>query len=105
MSRCRSRPCPAGIAWALRPRSAKAHGGSSHARGKRPPTVEINSFGSYPNVRSYIHTLNDETIQIFTLEKLLECSTSADCATNLFGGTSNRRYRIWRFSLPRVNGG
>src|SRR5699024_11253877 len=26
----------------------EAHGGSSHARGKRPPAVEINSFSSYP---------------------------------------------------------
>src|SRR5690625_3432439 len=25
----------------------EAHGGSSHARGKRPPAVEINSFSSY----------------------------------------------------------
>jgi len=35
----------------------EAHGGSSHARGKRPPAVEINSFSSYPkntDLRKYI---------------------------------------------------
>src|SRR5699024_793922 len=43
----------------------EAHGGSSHARGKRPPAVEINSLSSYPkntDLRTNIY---------FALERLL----------------------------------
>jgi len=47
----------------------EAHGGSSNARGKRPPAVEINSFSSYPkntDLRTNIY---------FALERLLGYST------------------------------
>src|SRR5690625_4486588 len=47
----------------------EAHGGSSHARGKRPPAVEINSFSSYPkntDLRTNIY---------FAPERLLGYST------------------------------
>src|SRR5699024_4860686 len=37
-----------GNSMSLETPECEAHGGSSHARGKRPPAVEINSFSSYP---------------------------------------------------------
>src|SRR5699024_10658531 len=37
-----------GNTMSLETTECQAHGGSSHARGKRPPAVEINGFGSYP---------------------------------------------------------
>src|SRR5690625_1421417 len=53
----------------------EAHGGSSHARGKRPPAVEINSFSSYPkntDLRTNIY---------FAPEKLLGYSTDTSCTS------------------------
>ena len=46
----------AGIAWVLRPHSERSErGGSSHARGKRPPAVEINGFYNTYTNRSALH--------------------------------------------------
>src|SRR5699024_1480351 len=67
---------PAGIAWALRPHSERSErGGSSHARGKRPPAVEINSFSSYPkntDLRTNIY---------FAPERLLGYTTDTSCTS------------------------
>src|SRR5699024_7421464 len=46
----------AGIARVLRPHSERSErGGSSHARGKRPPAVEINGFYNTYTNRSALH--------------------------------------------------
>src|SRR5699024_5044509 len=37
-----------GNSMSLETPECEAHGGSSNARGKRPPAVEINSLSSYP---------------------------------------------------------
>ena len=53
----------------------EAHGGSSHARGKRPPAVEVSSFSSYPkntDLRTNIY---------FAPERLLGYSTDTSCTS------------------------
>src|SRR5699024_653763 len=47
----------------------EAHAGSSHARGKRPPAVEINSFSSYPknpDLRTNIHFVPERFLGYYT---------------------------------------
>src|SRR5699024_12406941 len=51
--------------------------GSSHARGKRPPATEINSFNSYPknaDLRTNIY---------FAPERLLRYSTDMSCTSSV----------------------
>src|SRR5690625_3438436 len=62
-----------GNSMSLETPECEAHGGSSHARGKRPPAVEINSFSSYPkdtDLRTNIY---------FAPERPLGYSTGKSC--------------------------
>src|SRR5699024_2762055 len=64
-----------GNSMSLETPECEAHGGSSHARGKRPPAVEINSFSSYPkntDLRTNIY---------FAPERLLGYSTDTSCTS------------------------
>src|SRR5699024_1365292 len=53
----------------------EAHGGSSHARGKRPPAVEINSVCSYPK------NMDLRTNIYFAPKSLLGYSTDTSCTS------------------------
>src|SRR5699024_974860 len=60
----------------------KAHGGSIHARGKRPPAVEINNLSSYPkntDLRTNIY---------FAPERLLRYSTDTFCTPKRGAGAA-----------------
>src|SRR5699024_7294737 len=59
----------------LEPPQCEAHGGSSHARGKRPPTVEINSFSSYPK------NTDLRTNTYFVPDRLLGYSADTSCTS------------------------
>src|SRR5699024_9973208 len=64
-----------GNSMSLETPECEAHGGSSHARGKRPPAVEINRFSSYPkntDLRTNIY---------FAPETLLAYSTDTSCTS------------------------
>src|SRR5699024_12122464 len=64
-----------GNSMSLETPECEAHGGSSNARGKRPPAVEINSFSSYPkntDLRTNIY---------FAPERLLGYSTDTSCTS------------------------
>src|SRR5699024_9433554 len=62
-----------GNSMSLETPECEAHGGSSHARGKRPPAVEINSFSSYPK------NTDLSTNIYFAPERLLGYSTDTSC--------------------------
>src|SRR5699024_389844 len=65
----------------------EAHGGSSNARGKRPPAVEINSFSSYTkntDLRTNIY---------FAPERLLRYSTITSQFTSTTRIKSNKFYK------------
>src|SRR5699024_5222647 len=63
-----------GNSMSLETPECEAHGGSSHARGKRPPAVEINSFSSYPKIRIYVQIY-------FAPERLLGYSIDTFCTS------------------------
>src|SRR5699024_4254310 len=64
-----------GNSMSLETPECEAYGGSSNARGKRPPAMEINSFSSYPkntDLRTNIY---------FVPERLLGYSTDTSCTS------------------------
>src|SRR5690625_4640236 len=64
-----------GNSMSLETPECEAHGGSSHARGKRPPAVEINSFSSYPKNTDLRTTI------YFAPERLLGYFTDTSCTS------------------------
>jgi len=71
----------------------EAHGGSSNARGKRPPAVEINSFSTHQDNPDFLHS-NLGIISNNHWKELLGRSTSGRVHIEKNNGDVNATYLV-----------